>query len=431
MRKVEIISPDANPRLKYVINLIFNRLIGIESTITSPSERQPGPADTLRIWYDIVPPPGTHYIPRSRFLTAPFDNQPETPPIVEGEIPGLFPDPDPSPYQLLPFDLFSAVFYLATDYPQTVIPSLDAHDRLIETESRLGKAGFYDQPMIHLWVEQLREKLGLPRPIRSFDYEITVDVDNPWKFQHKPAGVQFGGLARAGLRFRLGEFKERFNSLFTEEDPFDTYDEFVAAAKDKLRFFFLVGGDTRFDSRFSLKQPPLRDLISRLAQTPGVKTGVHPSYDSSENEDVMKAEVQAMQQLTPVHASRQHFLRLRLPHTYRQLLSLGITHDYSTCCIRNTGFRTGLCIPYPWFDLERNEETALMLHPAAAMDRTLQQYENRSPAEALSELMRRVQQVREVQGMFIIILHNETLSESGEWKGWKQPILQLIAHLQS
>jgi hypothetical protein len=426
MSKIQILTYQKNPRVRYAIDLVFRRILGLECAVVSPGDRVPGQASHIQIWYDNEAPTGALSLPNSKFLQR-TDAIPFAPPIVEGSIPLLFPEEGNF---LLPFDLFAAVFFLATDFPQSDPMPTDNHGRIMESLTPLGAAGFYDQPLIHLWCEMLREKLNLPKVIRPFDWEITVDVDNPWKHQHKPAGVTLGGLAKAALSGKFGEVKERFTSLTSDKDPFDTYDEFIELAGDKLRFFFLVGGDSPHDSRFNLSQLPLKELIIRLAREKHVKTGVHPSYKSSDDEEMMREEITALRMITPVTHSRQHYLRLRTPATYRNLIREDITDDYSICRITDTGFRTGMCVTYPWFDLEANEETKLMLHPAAAMDRTLQQYKQKDAAAALTELIHRAEQVRKVNGCFVVILHNETISESGEWKGWKATVRTLIETLK-
>ncbi len=65
----------------------------------------------------------------------------------------------------------------------------------------------------------------------------------------------------------------------------------------------------------------------------------------------------------PVLCSRQHFLMLRFPDTYRQLMAFGIDEDYTMGYSTVAGFRAGICTPYMFFDLERNRPCSLRVFP--------------------------------------------------------------------
>ena len=90
-----------------------------------------------------------------------------------------------------------------------------------------------------------------------------------------------------------------------------------------------------------------------------------------------------------------------------------------------------MCIPYPWFDLEQNRISQLTLVPAMAMDRSLQQYQKLTPAKALEKILGLAEKVKAVNGNFVVILHNETFSDSGEWKGWLEVIRKMKAQLNA
>ncbi|NJO69236.1 MAG: hypothetical protein HC830_08110 [Bacteroidetes bacterium] len=64
-----------------------------------------------------------------------------------------------------------------------------------------------------------------------------------------------------------------------------------------------------------------------------------------------------------VTKSRQHFLRLKFPGTYHRLMQEGITDDYSMGFHDKPGFRAGIAMPYPFYDLVNEKETTLTVHP--------------------------------------------------------------------
>ena len=114
-----------------------------------------------------------------------------------------------------------------------------------------------------------------------------------------------------------------------------------------------------------------------------------------------------------------HYVKYRLPETYRIALKLGIRHEYSTLAPHANGFLHGMCVPFPWYDFEAEAQTSLILHPTIAMDRTHQRYLQQSPTEAAAELTQLIETVKRYDGEFVWLLHNEIISDFAEWKGWR------------
>jgi hypothetical protein len=230
------------------------------------------------------------------------------------------------------------------------------------------------------------------------------------------------------LKGKWKELREQCQAIFDRKDPYFTFDEiFKLSPPEQTLLFCLIDRHSIQDSRFTYKDKKLRGLIQELVRRK-YRVGIHPSYTTYQDKGRIQFEVKKLAELAgkPIIHSRQHFLRYRLPETFRYLLQAGIRQDYTLGLYSEIGFRTGMAIPYPWFDLARNEMTELMLHPTLAMDRTLQAYMKLSPAEAFIEVNMFVEKVRQVNGTFTLLLHNDSLSESGEWKGWRDAVKQMI-----
>jgi hypothetical protein len=117
-----------------------------------------------------------------------------------------------------------------------------------------------------------------------------------------------------------------------------------------------------------------------------------------------------------VTSARCHFLRVKFPETYRAFIKVGITDDYTMIYASQSGFRTGLCTPYPWFDLEKNEITSLMIHPSTIMEGTLRDYNGYAPEYANSVIDNLLSEVKKQGGEFVSIWHNDSFIPSQkEW----------------
>jgi hypothetical protein len=156
--------------------------------------------------------------------------------------------------------------------------------------------------------------------------------------------------------------------------------------------------------------------------------GIHPSYNTIEHPALLKKEIRNLRTVLnkDITSSRQHFLRIVLPSTYRNLIEHDITDDYSMGYAALPGFRAGICTPFNFYDLDLEMETKLRIHPFAVMDGTLNDYLGLTPADAIDEIKSLIREVKKVDGTFISLWHNESLSEKKRWKGWKRVYEQLI-----
>ncbi len=360
-----------------------------------------------------------------------------TPPVTGGQLPRLF--PGSSPGEGLDYDALGAIFYLASGYEAWHEARYDRFGRYDWSTFPSQAWGLDQQPLAHryagqLW-EGLRQQPGgrqLPaRPPLQPRVEFTVDVDFPWRYRHKPAWVQAAGWLRAGLRRDRAELRDRWQAWRWGTDPHDTFDQlFQLLPPAQTTFFFLLERRTPYDSRFTWRLPALRGLI-RDIQEQGYRLGMHPSFGTMEDPPALEAEVDRLRALTgeAVTHSRQHFLRYRLPQTFRALLAAGIRHEYSLCRGHEGGFPWGMAVPFPWYDLAAETETALWLHPTLLMDRSLLSYRQLSPEAAITAADSLWQTTREVGGTFTLLLHNEVLSEGGEWAGWSAVAREWVTKL--
>lgn len=61
------------------------------------------------------------------------------------------------------------------------------------------------------------------------------------------------------------------------------------------------------------------------------------------------------------------------------------------------------------------------------MDATLNKYLKLSPKQASQLIADLVESVKIVDGTFYSLWHNESLSEIGHWKGWKEVYEKMLA----
>lgn len=430
------------PRMEYVAEIIFKHILQTEYKLVPFPEIKAYifkyPADAFIFYASFIEYFDSITIPVEGLVFE--DTLDENTPLFLNTESGFelrFTGKDFSDYTFN-FDVFSSCFYWITQYEMMAKPVFDSHGRYDEKSAITFKENLLSIPWVHHWAEELWKVLKMRTPLiyrkhRDFNYTITVDVDDPYLSKGKPLIRNLASTFRDTLKFRFNAVASRISSMVTSKDRYDTYEELInILPKEKLIFFFLTSKNSRYDGYYTLKNKWLINLISSINKR-GVSVGIHPSYSCMEKPGRILREVDHMNKALNlnVSSSRMHYLRYRFPNTYRELELAGIRNEYSKCPVITTGFLTGMAVAYPWFDLHKNEKTTLMVHPTMAMDRSLQKYLKLSPDLAYERLCDDIAMTKKYHGHFNILIHNNTISETGDWHGWKNTFLEIFRHLET
>ncbi|MFN6378122.1 MAG: polysaccharide deacetylase family protein [Flavobacteriales bacterium] len=327
------------------------------------------------------------------------------------------------------FDFFSAVFFLLTRYEEYWKFQGDDMGRYTPDLSVLNSLDILERPIVDEWRWAFRDELKSRWPSISFEkrksnYISTIDVDSAFAYLHKGTYRTVGGFLKDVLKFQFKNLTQRTRVLLSlQSDPYDTYDYILEAHKRwnvSSIFFFLLADFGQFDKGLPHRSKGLQELIKRISKQSAL--GIHPGVASHRRYNTMLREKSRLETIIgkPIKNSRQHYLMLKFRTTYRLLKATGIEHDYTMGYAHHTGFRAGTARPYLWFDLKKNECSNLMIHPFVAMDSTLRKYMKLTPEAAIEKLEVLISQIEKYEGDFISLWHNETLTESGDWKGWRK-----------
>ena len=329
----------------------------------------------------------------------------------------------------LPFDVFSAIFFLVSRYEEYLPFVRDQHGRFAASLSVSSQWGILEKPMVNIWVLEIKQIIlkrypGFVFPMKKFRFLPTYDIDSAWAYSQKGWMRNIGGFYKSLEMFDFNDIKTRARVLMgKEKDPFDTFDiqrEYQKKYNLHPVYFILFGMYGRFDKNINFRNGKFRRLVKWLADY--AEVGLHPSYNTVENPQLLKEELENLEDLlkTDITRSRQHFLRLNLPDTYQNLIENDILDDYTMGFAALPGFRAGICDTYHFYDLELDVETKLRLHPFAVMDGTLRDYLKLTPEDAVRKIQKLMDEVKKVNGTFISLWHNESLSDQNRWTGWRR-----------
>lgn len=425
-----IYTPERTPRLIYIARFLLSSILGVPVSFTSDINEFKN--YTLpKINYSGEALDGMHIHPHGLLFERGL--KPIAPEYLKQQgIAALFPIQNEAD---LPFDPFVAAFFMVTRYEEYQPKTLDFHDRFLPTESVAYKHQFLDIPVVDHWALLIRSVLqqqypDYPFPQRNYQYVPTIDVDTAFAYKYRGFFRTAGAAVKSLAKGNFKDNQQRCSTLFlNRRDPFDSFQllqEWHTQHHLTPKFFFLVGQYGRYDKNLSPHHPAIRELIRQTSEY--YPTGVHPSYQSNFKGNNLETEIQTLAEIieSPVSRSRQHFLMLRFPETYQRLLAQGITEDYTMGYAQMPGFRSGTCTPFPFYDLTDEIETSLMVYPFQVMDVTLNQYLKLSPSEALQCIRQLNSEVRKVNGTFISLWHNESLSEMRNWTNWREVYKALL-----
>jgi len=419
-----VYCPELSPRLNYILELLLSDLLGISYTTTNLEDEfihYDGP----KLNYSFDPIGSFPFLEASGMLFEPriIDQSEAMGSVFQWEgLPAFYPVQQES---ILPFDLFSAAFYLVSRFEEYLPFNTDKHDRFPSSESLAYREGFLDKPLINLWTikfaDTLKDLFGdtFHFHFQKYRFLPTIDIDNAWAFKNK-------GLRGLGAFFKKNQTMEVRNYRYqvirgNQADPYDQY-MFLESLFKKYNldpvYFFLVGSLGPYDRNVSPSSRKFKALVKEISQK--YKIGVHPSYASNFISDRIQKEIHLLTKLSQkkITRSRQHFLKIQFPYTYRNLMHLGIKEEYSMGYADQIGFRASIANPFRFFDLENNKTTDLSVYPFQVMDVTLHDYLNLKPEEAINKIAEIIDQTRAVGGTFSMLWHNESLSEWEGWLGW-------------
>jgi hypothetical protein len=427
-----ILTVSVSNRLLYISDLMLKEMLGLDVRFTTSREEfanYSGP----KLSYAKEPLADGLFIEASGLLFETTICLYELKSSANNGVPVLF--ATAGPLSAMAFDPFSAAFYLVSRYEEYHPHKKDSFGRYPVTESIAWREKFLDIPIVHLWADMLKQLLTKHFPCLIFqplEYHFvpTIDIDHAWCYLGRTLSRTMGGFLRSVMHGRMEEITGRFKVLAgMAPDPYDNYAYIneVHMPYANLPIFFVLFADYGLsDNNVTVTSKKFHLLLRELDKHGRV--GIHPSLSSNRHLSKLENEFGGLCEVLnrDVALSRQHFLKLTMPETYRSLLQLGITDDYSMGYASQTGFRAGISIPFLFFDLVKDVATTLRIHPVTLMDVTMKDYLRLSKVESLEKISAMIQTIRAVNGEFVSLWHNESLGDTGRWTGWREVYEEMV-----
>ena len=432
MSKVYIYSlPDNIKRLHYVVHHVFNYVLGVDVEIVSNKEKFFLQKNSCCINYSNEElHQGLQICPHgllSENGVRTIDN------LDECEWKGLFGFFKQEKGDI-PFDIFAASFYLLTLYEEYIPKRLDKHERFHHEESLAYRKGFLEIPVVDRWAYYLKEELeerGYDTSsfqLRKYRAISTFDIDHPYLYRNKGLVKNVGGVVRDLLKGKINLVMDRIAvQLHLKPDPYFEaiirIEEIQKQLNRPYYLFALIAGKSKYDRSIVYSH---RRFYNYLKQNQSAIIGLHPSYNTLRNLKQLMKEKSKLEHIVKqkITTSRQHFLRMHNPETFQELNLAGFQEDFTLAFAHAPGFRSGTAVPYLFYDIEKEEETNLLIRPTIMMDTTLISHQGLCPEEALQKIKTLVDACKQSGGDYLSLWHNSNLAITEKENPWINVFIQ-------
>jgi hypothetical protein len=429
---ITVYSQFTSPRLLYVLDWLFTEVLHTGYVLTTSEE------DVLKLPFFVTygkPLENALFIPAAGLLQ---ERDIRNHNIKTGEwqdIPTMY---AASGAEGMPFDLFSAIFFLLSRYEEYYNYTPDKHGRYPVKESTLYKHGWLRRPLVDEWIlffaELLNNKYGIAVALDDYKLQCTYDIDIAYSYKHKGWKRTAGGIAKDALHGNGGAVMSRALTLLGQkEDPFDSFFSMQSLHSKlgiKPRYFILSALEaTAYDKNISPRTDAMVGLIKRLGSEGEI--GLHPSYYSTK-EEIFAKEKAVLEEITGISIthSRQHYIRLSIPETYQKLLKMGMCEDWTMGYGSKLGFRAGTGRSFYWYDLQEEKATPLRIHPFCFMDSTAHFEEKLTVNEAFKVLVKMRDALVKTRSVLTLVFHNFSLGNDEQWSGWARAYQQFVEQEQ-
>jgi len=414
------------PRLAYVFKHCFTRLLGIPVSFTTKVETFIAHED-LKLSYTNKQLGNELHIKSSGLLFEQGISVIDIKMTSWKGVPAFFQTGESS---VVPFDIFSAIFYLLSRYEEYLPHVKDNQGRFPASESLAMEHNFLELPLVDLWMHHFRTILERHYTLaadaaKEPTTRVVIDVQRVFQFKKVGLLRAFGGYGSDLFRFRLKRNLKRTQVLLgLRKDPYDVFNWLVQLQKrasERFQFFFAMGDYSDENRTIKYSKVALQSVLKMVADYSNV--GLLISKEASVTPEVLKNEKLRLEAIT--HRSMQQAKSIdsyvQLPETYQYQLDVETVSDYSMYYPNNPGFRASTCSPFLFYDLNFEIQTPLELYPVCLhIDEIFDEYQKTIDQIKVEELK---DVVASVNGFFIMAFSNTSFIHTAVRNLFKSMVL--------
>ena len=337
----------------------------------------------------------------------------------------------------LGLDIFASTFFMLSRWEEYVNKERDEHQRFIAKYSIALKNNFLLRPIVNEYLELLKElliKLDNKIIFKEWKYEkiLTHDIDRIYKYTNYKHYILTLG-ASIILRRNVKEFKELVSGFIkykkNNKDPYFNFDFIMNLSEKnnlKSHFFFMSGGNTKYDNWYKIDDSKLKPVFKEISER-GHSIGFHPSYNSFNKLEMFLNEKEKLENACgeKVQTGRQHYLRFEIPHTWQTWEEAKMEWDSTLTYADHIGFRCGTCYEYSVFNILTRQKLKLKEFPLIIMEGSIlsNKYMNLTDKNRILDLTSTIEnKINIYNGKYIILWHNTSYNTILEYELYRNVI---------
>tara|TARA_B100000767_G_scaffold41714_1_gene35368 strand:+ start:5676 stop:6974 length:1299 start_codon:yes stop_codon:yes gene_type:complete len=417
------------PRLRYTFKHFFESVLGINVVFTTKLQvfiAQNGP----KLSYTNTPLGNEFFVSSNPLL---FEQGVRDLEIQIREWEGLPVFFECSQASFIPFDFFAATFYLMSRYEEYLLHVKDENGRFMSNQCLAVQNNFIEQPIIDLWANRLLQMLRYKFPeleteeLNSNQFIPLIEVVSPYKYIHKSFLRNIAQFFITLSKLQLWNIIEQLMVLLGFwKDPWNNFNSFTKLFKEsklKPRFFFLFSNITYLDQGISIFNTTFHSLIKSVADYHKVSLLV--STEARQKAKKFKLELESFESV--IHHNTK-FIKFNIGvtsvfETYRNVLAMEEAEDFSLGYHDKIGYRASTAVPFRFFDLGNEIETALILYPLVASEEVLR---TTGALFAFEKLKQIKDQIPTPSGVHVFSVTNAILSSHNSNKSWREGYVNYI-----
>jgi peptidoglycan/xylan/chitin deacetylase (PgdA/CDA1 family) len=339
-------------------------------------------------------------------------------------------------------DLIATIIFMLTRWEEVIQDVRGVHNRFPASASLAYKQNFLDRPIVdeyalvfQTWVKKILPSWQPQKTQASL--WLTHDIDHLneyaslYSFGKQVLKSIFRLQGLKHLRYIIEEFI-KVNRDLTQGRYYQsalTLSNLDKKHNYKSTFFFQASKRTHFDSGYDPSRSEIQGLFKEISSS-NHEIGLHIGYYSYDNEERIRKEFTRLRPLIKQTSIgvRSHYLRFRVPHSWRFFSNTGLAYDCTMGYAEYEGFRCGTCHPFNPFDLERNKKIDITEIPLIVMDGTLKNYRHMNIQEAEERILTLAKRCKNVGGVFTLLWHNTNID--GEWIAWGELYKRILTKLK-
>ena len=319
----------------------------------------------------------------------------------------------------IPFDIFSAIFFLLSRYEEYMPHSRNKYTQFSHVESVAYKENFLEMPLIDIWIEKLvsilKNKIKLKCKIDSSNKTETMIITSllPYKYINKYPFESFMIWIKNFIKLNLWEVIEHLLVLLRIKiDPWEIDNkikQILLTSKTKVLLFFSFSSESFFRDETPKTNENFKKYIKQVHDN--FLIGLLPSNNALKEPKTFEMESLNISRLVHIRIDKvllQAGLR-KISEDYKSYISLGYVNDFSMGYTDAFGYRASTCSSFFFYDLSNETKTKLLVTPYVAHHRLIDKI---SLTEVIDKIQKFKKIARKFSGSFSIILSNEIFENS-------------------